>query len=252
VTCDAERVTGFVDGELDAASMAEVAAHLEACPTCREQAEAERRLRGELAALRSPDLPAGLEARLRARARRRPVAAAARWALPLAAVLLLGLWARGHAPLVAWELSRDHHHCFSRRPLPAKVWSGEPGVVGEWFERQGTHVPPLPEKVGDLVLVGARYCPLPDVSLAPHAYYVSDRRHVSVFVVPHGVRLRDRFAGTTRGDAVRLLRVEGEVVGIVSEEEADVGAFESAFRPILAAWAAHPEGDDRAGARGAR
>jgi hypothetical protein len=84
--------------------------------------------------------------------------------------------------------------------------------------------------------VGARYCPLPDVSSAPHVYYTSATSHVSVFLVPHGVRLDDRFAGQARGRAVRLLRVEGETVGIVAESDSDARAFEAAFRPVLAAW----------------
>lgn len=80
------------------------------------------------------------------------------------------------------------------------------------------------------------------LSLAPHVYYESPGRHVSVFVVPQGVRLADRFAGAARGDAVRLLRVEGEVVGIVGEREADVQALESALRPVLATWLASRRG----------
>jgi hypothetical protein len=160
----------------------------------------------------------------------------ARWALPLAAVLVAGFWARGHAPIVAWELARDHDHCFSMRPLPAKVWSGEPRVVGDWFSRQGTRLPPVPDRVGELTLVGARYCPLPGVSLAPHVYYASATSQVSVFVVPHGVRFDGRFAGEARGRSVRLLRVEGETVGIVAGSEADARAFEAALRPVVAAW----------------
>jgi hypothetical protein len=236
LTCDPERVTGFVDGELDTAAAAEVAAHLEACPACRSQAEAERQLRARLRALPAPEPPAGLEARVRAQARRRPGLGVVHWAWPLAAVLLVGFWARGHAPFVAWELQRDHAHCFSKRPLPARVRSAEPRVVAEWFERQGTLVPELPGRVGDLVLVGARYCALPDVSLAPHVYYASATRHASVFVVRHHVRLADRFAGGTQGTAVRLLRVEGEIVGIVGESEPEAEALETAFRPLLAEW----------------
>jgi hypothetical protein len=191
-----------------------------------------------------PALPEGLEARVRAGTQRRPLArgAVARWALPLAAVLVAGFWVRGHVPFVAWDLSRDHDKCFSRRPLPAKVWSGEPRVVAEWFEAQGTRLPGLPDRVGELTLVGARYCPLVGLSLAPHVYYESPGSHVSVFVVPQGVRLADRFAGAARGDAVRLLRVEGEVVGIVGEREGEVQAVESALRPVLAAWVASRRG----------
>jgi hypothetical protein len=116
------------------------------------------------------------------------------------------------------------------------VWSGEPAVVEGWFEGQGTRMPALPEEVGHLRLLGARYCPLASLSFAPHVYYSSPDSHVSVFVVPHGVRLRDRLAGKARGDAVLILRLEGEVVGIVGEREAEVRAVESALRPVLAAW----------------
>jgi hypothetical protein len=237
LSCEPERVTGFVDGELDAEAAAVVAAHIETCPECRAQAEVERGLRARLRALPAPALPGGLEARVRSQARRRPIAARAlaRWALPLAAVLVAGFWARGHAPLVAWELARDHDHCFSMRPLPAKVRSGDPGIVASWFERQGTRLPQVPDRVGEIVLVGARYCPLPDVSHAPHVYYASPTRQVSVFLVPHGVRIDDRFAGESRGRAVRLLRVEGQTVGIVAASEADARAFETAFRPAVAA-----------------
>lgn len=238
MSCDPERVTGFVDGELDAGGAAAVAAHLEACPGCRAQAEAEQELRSQLRALPVPELPTGLEVRLRSRVRRRPVAVVlSRWALPLAAALVLGFWLRGHAPFVAWDLARDHDKCFSRHPVPAKVWSGDPAVVEGWFEEQGTRLPDLPEEVGHLRLLGARYCPLVSLSFAPHVYYASPDSHVSVFVVPHEVRLADRFAVEARGDAVRLLRLEGEVVGIVGESKAEVQAVESALRPVLAAWA---------------
>jgi len=238
LTCDPERVTGFVDGELGAEAAVAVAAHLETCASCRAQAAAEKELRARLRGLALPEAPARLEARVRSRVRRPSVLSrTVRWALPVAAVVVIGLGLRGHAPLVAWELSRDHEHCFSIRPLPAKVRSSEPRVVAEWFEGQGTYLPAVPDRVADLVLVGARYCTLPDLSFAPHVYYASSSRHLSAFVVPHGVRLGGRFAGVARGRPVRLLRVEGEVVGIVGESEADVQAFETALRPVLAAWA---------------
>lgn len=237
MSCDPERVTAFVDGELAAPAAAAVAAHLSSCATCRTQAGAERELRARLRGLPAPDVPPRLEARVRDRMRRRPgaFAARARWALPVAAALLAAFWVRGHAPFVAWELARDHDHCFSLRPLPAQVWSDEPAVVGDWFARQGRHLPAIPARVGALALVGARYCPLPDVSSAPHVYYASATSHLSVFLVPHGVRIDARFAAVTRGRPVRLLRLEGDVVGIVGGREAEVRAFEAALRPVVAA-----------------
>jgi hypothetical protein len=237
LSCDPERVTGFVDGELDAETTAAVAGHIETCASCRGQAEGERALRERLRSLPAPTLPAALEATVRSRVRRRPVLvrAAARLLLPLAACLATAFWVRGYVPFVAWDLARDHDKCFSRHPLPAKVWSGEPRVVTAWFEEQDTRLPGIPDRVGDLVLVGARYCPLVGLSFAPHLYYASPTRHASIFVVPQAVRLADRFAGQAHGRPVHLLRLEGETVGIVAESEAEAQALEAALRPVLAA-----------------
>ena len=239
MTCDPERVTGFVDGELSEGLAAKVAAHLETCPACRAQAEAERELRTRLLRLPTPALPARLEARVRDARRKRPLAERGlRWALPLAAVLLLGVWLRGYAPFVAWDLARDHQHCFSRQPLRTQVASGEPGAVAAWFDERGTELPQLPKHLGELALVGGRYCPLASLSTAAHVYYRSASSQLSLFVVPHGVRLDDRLASRARGDSVRLLRLEGQIIGIVGGREADVQAFEAALRPLLAARAA--------------
>ena len=98
--------------------------------------------------------------------------------------------------------------------------------MADWFEQQGTPLPALPAQVGELTLVGARYCPLASVTSAPHVYYASAGKHVSVFVLQQGVRFDDRLAAHARGDSIRLLRLEGQVVGIVGEREADVQAFE--------------------------
>jgi hypothetical protein len=232
VSCQPEKVTGFVDGALEPEQSAAIEAHLAGCDTCREQAEAERRLAAELRALPAPEPPAGLEARLATRLRppRRPL----RWALPLAAMLLLAVWLRGSAPYVAWAASFDHDKCFSRHPLPAKVWSSEMGVVAEWFEARGTRLPYLPERIGELTLVGARYCPLLDASSAPHLYYASGEGRLSILVVPHGVRFDESWAGEVRGNAVRLLRVGGAVVALVGDDEASVDQFARRFRTTVA------------------
>lgn len=235
MSCEPERVTGFVDGELDAPGMAEMSAHLESCVICREQADAERALRARLRALSPPELPAGLEGRVRGRALQRGMPAAWRWALPVAATLLLGLWVRGYAPFVAWELVRDHRHCFSMVPLPAQVRSGEPQVVSAWFEGRGTRLPPLPPAAGGARLVGGRYCRLPSLTLSAHVYYASPGGGVSVFLVPRRVRVDGPFVEEVRGAAVQLVRFEGDVVGIVGADEDEVGAVERALRPVAAA-----------------
>ena len=235
MSCDPERVTGWVDGELPPEQAAEVAAHVEACTACRAQAEAERSLRARLRTLPVPELPAGLEARVR-RARRRSLPERVLgYALPVAAVLAAGVWLRGYVPLVAWDLARDDHHCFSKQPLPAQVWSREPGAVAAWFERQGTRLPPLPERVGELELVGARYCRLASLGSVAHVYYRSATMHASVYAVPRRVRFEERAASETRGVQVLLLRIDGEVMGVVAPTAEQARAFELALQPARTA-----------------
>jgi hypothetical protein len=113
------------------------------------------------------------------------------------------------------------------------VWSADEAVVVRWFDERGTRVPPLPGRVGEYNLVGARYCPLAGLAMAPHVYYDSGSAHVSVFVVPQGARLgrAGRYSAATRGRAVRLIGVAGVVVGIVGEHEDAVAVFESRLTP---------------------
>jgi len=231
MTCEPERLTAYVDGALDAAASAEMEAHLAGCAECRAQAEEERALRARLRALAPVEPPAELEARVRRSLRARPRTVP--WLLPLAAgiVALLG-WARGATPFVAWELSRDHDHCFGARRLPAKVWSSDAAYVAQWFEGQGTRVPSIPEAAAGLELVGARYCPLLDRSVA-HLYYTNGDHRLSLFVVPGPVR-ETREELRPRGNFVRLVRVGGTTVGIVSEEERAVDAFARALSTTMA------------------
>lgn len=236
MSCDPERVTGLVDGALEGEEQARAEAHLATCERCRAQAADEKALRARLRALPPPELPFGLEQRVRSRLHRRGRwRGVARALLPLAAVLVLSVWARGYAPFVAWELSRDHDHCFSMPRLPAQVWASEPTLVEEWFEERGDRLPLLPSRVGPLALLGGRHCRLPDASRAPHVYYASDESQLSVFVVPHGVRMEDEFATTSRGNAVAVLRLGTRVVGVVGEDHGEVSAFVARLRTSVAA-----------------
>jgi anti-sigma factor RsiW len=233
MTCQPERVTGYVDGVLDAASRGEMEGHLAECDTCRAQAAAEAEIRTRLGALPPMELPAGLESAVRRRLASRR-SAAFRILLPLAATLVAALaWARGSAPFVAWELARDHAHCFGQERLPAQVWSDDPRMVTKWFAARGRTLPYLPARVGSVELVGARRCPLLDRSVA-HLYYEGVHHRVSLFVVPGTVRFDDlSYRVRTRGVAVRLLRVSGSVVGLVGDR-ADVEAFGDAFMTTVA------------------
>jgi anti-sigma factor RsiW len=233
MSCAPEKVTALVDGALDAAEQEAVAAHVATCPACAEQEGAERALRTKLRELPVPELPAGFESRARRelRPRRLPLLAAM---LPLAAMLLVALWARGSAPLVSLALALDHDKCFAHDPLPAKVWSDDPSVIEAWFEERGTPLPVMPRTAAGLELVGARYCPLITFARAPHLYYASDEHQVSLFVVPHGVRVTPAMRGLSmRRRAVSLLRVAGTTVGIVGDREEDVAAFRRSFEQMV-------------------
>lgn len=236
MSCEPERVTAFVDGVLEGEEGRRMEAHVAECETCRAQAADERALRTRLRALPAPELPFGLQQRVRARLRRRSRwPGKARALLPLAAVLVLALWARGYAPFVAWELSRDHQHCFGMTRLPAQIWASEPDLLAAWFDEQGDRLPLLPSTAGGLALVGGRHCWLPDASRAAHVYYASDDHQLSVFVVPHGVRMSDDFATSSRGNAVALVRLGDRVVGVVGEDHGDVSAFVTGLRTSVAA-----------------
>jgi anti-sigma factor RsiW len=237
VSCDPRRVTALVDEALAGEERAVVEAHVAGCEACRSQVADEKRLRAGLRALPAPELPFGLEQRVIRRLRGRGrLASAVRLLLPLAAALVLVLWARGYAPLLAWELSRDHDHCFEMRELPVQVPASEPTVVTGWFDERGTRLPLLPESVGRLALVGGRYCWLmPDLSRVAHVYYTSDHQQISVFSVPHAVRLEDDYTTQTRGNAVVLVNLGRSVVGVVGDDAEAVEDFASRLRTSVAA-----------------
>ena len=232
MTCRPERVTGWVDGVLDASDREAVEAHLASCPACREQAAFELELGSRLRELPAPEPRPQLQDAVRtrldsARPRRN-------WILPIAAALLgLLFWGRGAPSFVAWELARDHEHCFDQAKLPARIWSGDAREVALWFGEQGTYVPRLPESRHGLSLIGARYCPLVD-RLAAHVYYAEEDRHLSLFVIAGPVRLDHELGTETRGRTVRLIRSAGTTLALVAEHEEDVLAFRSFFTTTTA------------------
>jgi anti-sigma factor RsiW len=226
--CDGHRITAYVDGALPAEERESVSSHLAECAACRDQEGFERGLRERLRSLPAPEVPAGLEGRIGKHLRHRPTPAAVRW-LPLAAGLVLALlWGRGAAPFVSWELARDHRHCFSREHLPAEVWTSDAREISDWYREHGTDLPLVPSQASGLELVGGRYCPLLDRKVA-HLYYASEKRRVSVFVVPGPARFAASYAATRRGDSVRLLRAGGVTLAIVGDDPATVDAFQRAL-----------------------
>jgi hypothetical protein len=222
--CEPEKVTALVDAALEPREAAALEAHLSICEACRAQADGERAVRQRLRGLPPAELPPGLETRLRARLERGRGGVSRLWAiaLPVAATLLVALWARGFAPVVAWELARDHRHCYGFASLPAQVHSSDPAIVNGWFESRGTAMPRVPEQLGAPRLFGARYCRLADSSKVPHVYYTGGPRPLSVFVLTREARFPDGYTTRSGDRSVALLRVDGHAVGVVGESDADV------------------------------
>jgi len=226
--CDGPRISAYVDGVLLPEARAEVEAHLLSCPSCREEEAFERGLRERMRALSAPEVPSGLEDRVRRRIRRRPLPPAVRW-LPLAASIALALlWGRGAAPFVAWEIARDHIHCFGREHLPAQVWTSDTGEIAEWYRQRGTELPMIPASVAGVELVGGRYCPLLDRKVA-HLYYAGEKRHLSLYVVPGPARFGNHLVTRKQGENVRLLHTGGMTLAVVSEDADLVDAFQRAL-----------------------
>jgi len=226
--CDATRITAYVDGALPAEDGAAVEAHIAVCPSCRDQEAFERGLRERMRALPTPEMGPLLERRVRRELRRQTVPAAVRW-LPLVAGLALTiLWGRGAAPFVAWELARDHAHCFERQTLTSQVWTSDSIEIADWYRQHGTELPVTPSAAGGVSLVGGRFCPLLDRKVA-HLYYSGEKRHLSVFVVPGPARFASGFSTRTRGENVRLVPTNGGPLGLVGEDAETVEAFQRAL-----------------------
>jgi anti-sigma factor RsiW len=233
VSCQPERVTGYVDDALPAGERAEMEAHLEGCTACREQADAERDLRQRLRGLSAVDLPMDLALGVR-RALRPPPRRWPRVVLPLAAgAAFLLLWLRASPPFVAWELLRDHRHCFGKATLAAKVWGNDPARVAAWFANEGRDVPVVPEGAAGLTLVGGRDCQVLDRKVV-HLYYADDEDNLSLYVVPGQVRMGPRHDAEMEDHRVRLIRVGGRIIGLVSSNEEAVAAMERALTTTVA------------------
>jgi anti-sigma factor RsiW len=236
MTCAPELVTGYVDGGLEPAQMAEIEAHLAACESCRSQAAAEREVRGRLLGLLHPPLPAGLDDRVRSRLYAAGRISLFRLLVPVAvAAVLAFVWLRQKPQAVAWEMVRDHDHCFGRKVLPAQVWAEDAESVLRWFEGQGTRMPVVPNGAAGYGLIGARYCSFPDLTRSAHVYYrKGDRKGVSIFVLPRSVGSGEPSLYAVRQHVVYVTRIGGMTVGVVGEGKEDVEAFSRTFETTVA------------------
>ena len=76
---------------------------------------------------------------------------------------------------------------------------------------------------------------MPDASRVAHLYYASDDGEMSIFMVSHDARVGDKFATRAGGHAVALVRLGSNILGVVGDDENQVGAFVSRLRTSVAA-----------------
>jgi len=199
ITCrDVEaRLTPFVDGELEHQDAGAVAQHLDACPSCRRLAAAERAGRQCLvgrARRLTPSAPASLRASVR-----RAIPAPRRgfrigWVLASAAVTVMatvGLIAVAELvrpiPVFAAQATLDHLKC--ERLGPSASSSDAKSIEASWRTWQGwnLHVPTGQQGAG-IRLVGYRRCVVTEGRMA-HLIYDRDGSMVSLFVLPDGPKV---------------------------------------------------------------
>lgn len=214
----------FVEGDEGACDRAHIETHLEACPACRERADAERTAH-ELVRARRHQLRGTAPDRLRARCaaaaanRLAPPVSTRRWLrLSLAAtvvlagglVLLLALG--GGVESYAAQLAADHVKCFTFPPAAPRA---DLQAIGRsWHE---THGWPLRIEAGGgddaegLELVGLRGCGSTQGRVA-HLLYRWRDRPLSVYVLNHQLRGMSDFERGRRGYAHLRRLGEQEII----------------------------------------
>jgi anti-sigma factor RsiW len=180
--------TPYVDGQAAPSDVADVAAHLEACPPCRVHVQQQRVARALVVERRSAmceaassDLHTRCAAACAGRSRRLvrwvPLSAAAALVLAVAGIFLYGSFDRG-ARALATQLALDHVKCFAVFKPDGRT---DPKLLSAgWQKTQGWELP-VPPPNGTLELLGVRRC-ISSEGRTAHIMYRHDGKPLSLFV----------------------------------------------------------------------
>jgi anti-sigma factor (TIGR02949 family) len=253
VSCEtlSDKLTGYLDRELDERTAGEVEAHLRQCVSCSARLEGERRLRAAVQAhlppLRAPErLRSSVRTLLRAQVRRaqRRQTWLPTWAAT-AAALVLGL--AGGWQLATWRVSwgdrsdvvaevvAGHVRSLQGTHL-TDVASSEHHTVKPWFAGKLDFSPPVPDFTTEgFPLIGGRLDYLGERQVAALVY--GRRQHViNLFVWPSRDSKALPAAASRRGYHV----VHGAAGGMTYWAISDLNASElSQFAQLVAADFGH-------------
>jgi anti-sigma factor (TIGR02949 family) len=258
VPCNAlsDKLTGYLDHELDERAAGEIEAHLRQCVTCSAQLERERRLRAAVQAhltpLRAPErLRSNVRAMLRAQVKRpqRRQTWLPTWAATAAALLLgvAGGWqlAIRHAPgavgsdLVT-EVVAGHVRSLQGAHL-TDIASSEHHTVKPWFAGKLDFSPPVPDFTTEgFPLIGGRLDYLGERQVAALVY--GRRQHViNLFVWPSRDANALPAAASRRGYDVMHGAAGGMTYWAISDlNETELSQFAQLVAANLGAGATRP------------
>ena len=236
----------YVDGEASARTVAEVEAHLAACPECARLVHAQRTMRTVLrarAAQLRPSAPPGLGTRVAAlvRAAGQPqLGWAGRLTAFAAAAVVLFSVAVGFefvsprsGVLLAAQLAIDHVRCFTI--ALGSLGSNDPKAVArEYADHYGWAVPvPASNEAAGIRLIGARRCPF---WLGDHAHllYRSGNHDVSLYVTPGDTRGAEQLS--VFGHAERIWSSGGNSYALIARglSDADLARVAEYFEQAAA------------------